>query len=312
MLPEWATVALGRCSFPPPGSAVTCAVSVVAVSLKNLVLAVAAGCEVTAAHVDHGLRPDSAAEADIVEAVADRFGAGFSALTAAVVDGPNLEARARAARHAALPAGALLGHTMDDQAETIVLNLLRGSGTAGMAGMRQDGRRPLLGLRRRETRSLCEDLGIEPVEDPSNDDPRFRRNRVRHELMPLLADVAERDIVPVLARQAELFEADDDLIASRAEGIDPADSSAVRKAPVPVARRLLRRWIAAETGSAHPPDSGTVERALAVARHERRGTDLGGGFRLDRSGGVLRIERGGPGPSDDTGSAAAGDAPAGE
>lgn len=312
MLPEWATVALGRCSFPPPGSAVTCAVSGGADSLSLLVLAVAAGCEVTAAHVDHGLRPGSAAEADIVEAVADRFGAGFSALTAAVVDGPNLEARARAARHAALPAGALLGHTMDDQAETIVLNLLRGSGTAGMAGMRQDGRRPLLGLRRRETRSLCEDLGIEPVEDPSNDDPRFRRNRVRHELMPLLADVAERDVVPVLARQAELFEADDDLIASQAEGIDPADSSAVRKAPVPVARRLLRRWIAAETGSAHPPDSGTVERALAVARHERRGTDLGGRFRLDRSGGVLRIERDGPGPSDDTGSAAAGDAPSGE
>jgi tRNA(Ile)-lysidine synthase len=312
MLPAWAEAALGRCPFPRSGSAVTCAVSGGADSLALLVLAVAAGCEVTAFHVDHGLRPESGGEADVVEAAADRFGARFSALTATVVDGPNLEARARAARYAVLPDGALLGHTMDDQAETIVLNLLRGSGASGLAGMRQDGRRPLLGLRRQETRALCDDLGLEPVEDPSNDDPRFRRNRVRHELIPLMDDVAERDVVPVLTRQAELFAADDDLLEALAAAIDPTDTEALQGAPVPVARRSLRRWIVAATGSDHPPGAGTIERGLAVARHEHRGTELGGGWRLDRSGGVLRIERPGSDAPDDAGGGTAGDAPAGQ
>ena len=291
---------LDRCSFPPAGTVVTCAVSGGADSLSLLVLAVAAGCEVTAAHVDHGLRPGSAAEADVVEAAAARFGAGFTSLSAPVTAGSNLEARARTARYAVLPDGVLLGHTMDDQAETMMLNLLRGAGAAGMAGMRHDGRRPLLGLRRAETRALCVDLGLEPVEDPSNQDPRFRRNRVRHELLAVMARVADRDVVPVLARQADLFAADADLLDVLTSEIDPTATVELREVPVPLARRSLRRWIADGTGSTHPPDAGTVGRALAVARHEARATDLGGGWRLTRTEGVLRIER--------TGSDSAGDA----
>ena len=243
----------------------------------------------TAAHVDHGLRPGSAAEAEIVEAAAARFGAEFVALDAPVAAGSNLEARAREARHAALPGGALLGHTMDDQAETIVLNLLRGAGTSGMAGMRQGGRRPLLGLRRAETHALCDDLGLEPVEDPSNADPRHRRNRVRHELLPLLEQVADRDVVPILARQAGLIADEADLLDQLADEIDPGDTAAVRAAAPALARRALRRWISKGTGSGHPPDAGTVERALAVARHEALATDVGGGWRLERTAGVLRL-----------------------
>ena len=97
-------------------------------------LAVAAGCEVTAVHVDHGLRPGSPAEAELVAATARRFRAGFRAVRAVVAPGPNLEARARAARYEALGPHALVGHTLDDRAETILLHLLRGSGAAGMAG----------------------------------------------------------------------------------------------------------------------------------------------------------------------------------
>lgn len=299
MLPPSAAGLLDRCSFPPAGTAVACGVSGGADSLSLLVLAVAAGCEVTAIHVDHGLRAGSAAEADVVEAAASRFGAGFRALRAPVPDGPNLEARARVTRHAALPVGALLGHTMDDQAETMVLNLMRGAGVAGMAGMRHDGRRPLLGLRRTETRALCVDTGLEPVDDASNEDPRFRRNRVRAELLPLMADIAERDVVPVLARQAELFAADADLIDTLASAVEPTDVAALRDAPPPVARRALRRWIADRTGSAHPPDASTVERVLAVVRHDSRATELGGGWHLARTEGRLRIERTGSGPSGD-------------
>ena len=128
--------------------------------------------------------------------------------------GPNLEARARAARHAVLPEGTLLGHTADDQAETMLLNLLRGAGLDGLAAMAPDDRRPILALRRSETVALCAALGLEPVHDPSNDDPSIRRNRVRHEVLPLLADVAGRDVVPVLARQAGLLRDAVDLLGA--------------------------------------------------------------------------------------------------
>ncbi|MCB1016512.1 MAG: 7-cyano-7-deazaguanine synthase, partial [Acidimicrobiales bacterium] len=94
----------------------TCAVSGGPDSLALLALAVAAGLEVTAVHVDHGLRPGSGREAEVVEAAAERFGARFSARRVTVVEGPNLEARARAARYAALPPDACTGHTADDQA----------------------------------------------------------------------------------------------------------------------------------------------------------------------------------------------------
>jgi tRNA(Ile)-lysidine synthase len=282
---------LGRCAFPGAGTEVVCAVSGGADSLSLLVLAVAAGCDVTAAHVDHGLRPESGEEAEVVRAAASRFGAGFLELNAQVGDGPNLEARARAARHAVLPAGALLGHTMDDQAETMVLNLLRGAGAAGLAAMRIDGRRPLLRLRRSDTEKLCAALGLDPVMDPSNKDPRFRRNRVRHELLQSMASVAERDVVPVLARQADLFAAENDLLDELASGLDPRDCATLQAAPTALVRRALRRFIRDETGGEHPPDGATVARVLAVVNLDVTGTELGGGWRLARTSGRLRIER---------------------
>ncbi|MGH9097257.1 MAG: ATP-binding protein, partial [Acidimicrobiales bacterium] len=85
---------LDRCTFPPPGSALTCGVSGGADSLALLALATRAGCQVTAVHVDHGLRPVSVAEADVVARAADRFGAAFTSVRLGLVDGPNLEARA--------------------------------------------------------------------------------------------------------------------------------------------------------------------------------------------------------------------------
>jgi tRNA(Ile)-lysidine synthase len=120
-----------------------------------------------------------------VKAAAIRFGATFRAARVDVEPGPNLEARARHARFAVLPAGTLTGHTLDDQAETVILNLLRGSGLDGLAAMRVETH-PLLGIRRSETHQLCAAVGLQPVEDPSNADPTFLRNRIRHEVMPLL------------------------------------------------------------------------------------------------------------------------------
>jgi tRNA(Ile)-lysidine synthase len=276
---------LARCNFPATGNSVTCAVSGGPDSIALLVLACAAGLHVEAVHVDHGLRPGSAGEASVVQAAAERFGATFRAVTVHVGEGPNLEARARAARYAALPADVLTGHTADDQAETVLLNLLRGAGSAGLAAMRPGHRRPLLALRRADTVELCRSLEIPTVVDPSNVDPRHLRNRVRHELLPLLGTLAQRDVVPLLTRTADLSRDDHDLLDALAEQIDPTDAKALAAAPVPLARRAIRRWLTLD----YPPDLATVDRILEVARGAATGCDVGGGRRVERSRQRLRV-----------------------
>ena len=278
---------LARCTFPPPGTTVTCAVSGGADSLALLVLAVEAGCRVTAVHVDHGLRPGSDAEAGVVAAAAARFGAAFRAERAVVAPGPNLEARARAARYAVLPPEVLTGHTADDQAETVLLNLLRGAGLDGLAGMLPDGH-PLLALRRAQTRVLVAAWGLTPVEDPSNADLSFRRNRVRAEVLPLLDAVAGRDVAAVLARQAGLLRDEAALLDTLAAAVDPTDPRALAAAPPPLARRAVRRWLAA--GREHPPSAAAVERVLAVARGQTRATEVDDGRRVSRHQGRLALE----------------------
>ena len=271
---------LARCSFPPAGVPVTCAVSGGADSLALLVLAVEAGTVVTAVHVDHGLRRGSAVEAEAVAAVAARWGAAFRSEAVEVPAGPNLEARARRARYEVLPAEVLTGHTADDQGETVLLNLIRGASLDGLAGF-DPLRRPLRALRRRETHQLCADLDLEPVRDPSNDDPRFRRNRVRQELLPLLDAIAERDVAPVLARQADHLRADAALLDHLASAIDPTDAVALATAPEPLAARAVRRWLR-EGKEHHPPDTATVRRVLAVARGEAAACEVAGGRRVSR------------------------------
>ena len=281
---------LDRCTFPPPATALTCGVSGGADSLALLALAIEAGCVVTAVHVDHGLRPGSGAEAAVVARAADRFGAAFESVTIDLVDGPNLEARARTARLRALGPDAATGHTADDQAETVLANLLRGAGVDGMAGMRAGTRHPVLALRRSETVALCAQLGLQPVVDPSNDDPRFLRNRIRGELLPLCSALAGRDLVPVLARQAELLAGDAEVLAALSHLVDPADARAVADAPEPVGRRAVRSWLRGD--AEHPPSLAAVERVLDVARGRARATELPGGARVSRSGGRLSMSSG--------------------
>jgi hypoxanthine phosphoribosyltransferase len=284
---------LTRCTFPPPGTPVACAVSGGPDSLALLVLAAAAGCDVTAIHVDHGLRTGSAGEADVVGAAAATVGARFEAKSVVVEPGPNLEARARAARFAVLPADVATGHTMDDQAETVLINLLRGAGADGLAGMAPGYRHPLLGLRRCETHRLCRVAGLDLVDDPTNADPAFVRNRVRHELLPLCAEVAGRDPVPLLARQAGVLRDEVELLDALAAGTlpDPADARTVARTPRPVARRALRSWLRSESGSgsAHPPSLAEVDRVLDVAAGRAVGTELSGGRQVRRSKGRLRV-----------------------
>jgi tRNA(Ile)-lysidine synthase len=278
---------LPRCDFPPPGTDLPCALSGGADSTALVALALAHGCRVTAHHVDHGLRPEAGDDAEAARRIADRLGCEFVLHRVTVQAGPDLEARARAARFAVLPAEVATGHTADDQAETVLLRLLRGAGATGLAAMAPGPRHPILRLRRDETRALCEHLGLETVEDTSNLDPRHRRNRVRHELLPLLDDLAARDVVPLLTRTADLARDEAALLDQLAATIDPTDARALTDAPVALARRAVRRWL---TVDGYPPDADAVERVLAVAAGRHLACELTGGRRVARRGQRLRVE----------------------
>jgi tRNA(Ile)-lysidine synthase len=196
------------------------------------------GWQVTVAHVDHGLRNGSAAEAEVVAALAAARGLVFRALRVQVGPGGSLQDRARTSRHQALRALAMdiratciaLGHTADDQAETVLMRLLTGATPRGLIAMAErSGRlaRPLLRVWRRETVGYCTALGITPLDDPANADLRFLRSRVRHQIMPELEDVfpgARRRLVTLASRQRQLFETtaniDEGEQADKAPGIE--------------------------------------------------------------------------------------------
>jgi len=270
---------LSRCNFPERGTPVSLAVSGGPDSMALLLLSHEAGLNITAIHVDHQLRPDSARDADIIRAVTEPLGISLVVHTINVGDGPNLEARARTARYSMFPDEIMTGHTEDDQAETVLINLLRGAGAHGLSAMRPGHTRPLLRIRREETRSLCTELSIATVDDLTNTDPRFLRNRVRHELLPLMSDLSQRDPVPLLTRTADVLRADNDFLDQLAQELDPTDAKALAAAPTPLAYRALRQWLS----DPYPPDLATLERILAVARGDVLACDVGEKRQIRRS-----------------------------
>ena len=256
-----------------------------------MALAVASDHDVTAVHVHHGLRDSADHDATAAEAIATQLGVVFRVEQAELTDGPNLEARARESRHRLLGSDALFGHTADDQAETMLLALLRGAGATGLAAIRPGHAHPILALRRSETHALCGALDLEPVIDPTNTDPRFRRNRVRSELLPLLDAIGDRDTVPLATRTSDLLRDDDDLLNHLAEAIDPTEALALATAPLPLARRSVRRWL---TRDGYPPDAAAVARVLAVAAGFATACEVAGVGRIRRSNQRLRIDDGLP------------------
>jgi tRNA(Ile)-lysidine synthase len=133
------------------------------------------------------------------------------------------------------------------------------------------------------------------VADPTNVDPAFRRNRVRHELLPVLDDIAGRDVVPILARQAGVLRDTVDHLDAAAADLDPTDARALAAAPVALARVAVRRWLRACSAECHPPDAAAVERVLEVARNEAVATDVGDGWRVERHAQTLSLRRASPG-----------------
>lgn len=278
---------LSRCRFPEAAHH-DVAVSGGADSLALLALALATGSSVTAHHVDHGLRPAGHEEAAAVAGVCRRWGAAFEAHSVGLTDGPDLEARCRQARFEVLPPDCLTGHTADDQAETVLLRLLRGTGPAGLAAM-ESRRHPLLELRRADTEGHCAHLEVTPFVDPTNGSPRFTRNRIRNEVLPLLAEVTGRDVVPLVNRTAELLRSHNAAIGELAAGVDPSDVRALRSVPEPVATEALRIWWTSETDGLPPPGRAATQRMLDVVGGVHRGCEVTAGWRLDRSAGRLRL-----------------------
>jgi tRNA(Ile)-lysidine synthase len=212
----------------------------------------------TALIVDHGLQADSAAVAERARAQAIALGCvGAQVLQVDVGTAGGPEAAARAARYAALQtardgAPVLLAHTLDDQAETVLLGLGRGSGARSLAGMRaQDGPwcRPLLGVRRATTVAVCAELGLAPWRDPHNTDPRFTRVRLRTEVLPLLEQVLGGGVAEALARTAAALREDTEALDAAAAEIGIADGALpiadLHGLSAAVRRRVIRSWLLA-------------------------------------------------------------------
>lgn len=239
-------------------SEVAVALSGGADSLALAAAAVAQGWAVTALIVDHSLQPGSAQVAAQAHEQALALGCRDAVVLAVTVDGVGgLEAAARSARYAALRQArgrkpVLLAHTLDDQAETVLLGLGRGSGARSIAGMRpwdDPWGRPLLDRRRAETRSSCTELGITPWEDPHNVDSRFVRVRLRHEVLPLLEQVLGGGVAEALARTAVSVREDGEALDAQAATVFTDTRSLaisdLRGLAPAIRRRVIRLWLLA-------------------------------------------------------------------
>lgn len=298
--------AVRRALLPHRGAPVLVACSGGADSLALAAAALAVHQEVHAAVVDHGLQDGSA---DVAAGVAARLTSmGARARVHRVeVRGPGgTEAAARTARYAALRAArphpaapVLLGHTLDDQAETVLLGLGRGSGARSMAGMRawdDPWLRPLLDVRRTATRAACAAEDLPVWDDPHNTDPRFTRVRLRHEVLPLLEDVLAGGVARALARTATQLREDDealtavaeDLLARAATGGDLA-LDPVAAAPPAVRRRVLRAWLLTAGVTSLTAEHLHGADALIARGPDRTGPALPGGLELVRARGRLGV-----------------------
>jgi tRNA(Ile)-lysidine synthase len=262
--------------------------------------------DLRAVHVDHRLRPDSSEDGAFCESLCRRLGVPLERVEVDLAPG-NVQDRARAARYAALRTAAArhgatriaTGHTRTDQAETVLLRLLRGAGTRGLAGIpprRGSVIRPLIDRSRAEVLAFLRDQGLSWREDPTNAAPRFLRNRVRAEVVPLLSRM-NPSLERALARTADLLRGDERALWRRALLAGPARGEEPRVAlprlfaePAAVRRRVVRcLWLRAR-GRRSGLGAGHVEAVLALCRRGRPGRlALPAGLEARCAYGVLEI-----------------------
>ena len=262
--------------------------------------------------IDHALQRGSDQVSEQVAGRVRELGLAVSVVRVTVPADSALgpEGAAREARYEALARAAsgtvLLGHTLDDQAETVLLGLARGSGTRSLAGMAETTTwsgtpfaRPLLGLRRADTAQACRDWGLTVWDDPHNVEPRFLRSRLRTEAMPVLERVLGPGVPEALTRSAGLLRADADLLdelADQAWGTRPPDARPdldlgwLTALPPALRGRVLRRWLA--EGGVPEINAGHLAAVVTLieAYHGQRGIDLPGARRVSRSGSRLTCQ----------------------
>jgi len=261
MLPSRVAIAVSLHHIFEPGERVVVAVSggpdsLALLSVLREILP-AVPLHLTVAHFDHAWRPDSQDDRDFVASMAAKWGYEFQ--TARAAGGtPHTESAARTARYAFLrriagetnSTAIALGHTQDDQVETLLLHLLRGSGSRGLGAMRRRDRdlaRPLLDISRHQIETYLARLHLTPRRDPSNEDPRFTRNRLRQQLLPAI-DAFDSGARELLARTADILGEEDryldDAIAHLSDDL-VRDRVAFAKLPPALQRRLVRRLVPA-------------------------------------------------------------------
>lgn len=276
----------------------------------------------TVAHLDHGIRgAESRADARFVKVVARRLKLPCVCGRACVPDladkdGLSLEMAARKARYAFLAKVArqvkadaiATAHTADDQAETLLLKLIRGAGRTGLSGIDADTWidgvrvvRPLLAVTRRDIETFLKERGVEWRDDATNRDPRFLRNRVRHELLPLLARHYNPGIREALLRTADVLAAEDEWMDELAvEALDAClkgealDGARLAAHPLAARRRIIRSWLIRQ-GAPRACQDFDVVRRIGQLVGKRRGSevlDLPEGWVIERSYVVLTCRAG--------------------
>lgn len=300
--------------YPPADQQITVAVSGGADSLALCSALLFELRGVTAVHgvsIDHRLQPGSQQRAEAVCDWMRRHGCATARAVAVEVGragGP--EAAARDARYAALQAhrrgDVLLGHTLDDQAESVLLGLGRGSGRRSLQGMAPYAApwgRPLLGIRRQQTRQYCADLELPVWDDPHNTDPRFTRVRLRREALPLLEDILGGGVAEALARTAEQLRtadrsADVDALLALAGGVQ-LDARAVAAFSRPTRHAVIKRWLDHRLHAVSAAVHVAAVDALVAEYHGQGPVYLPGGSRVIRERGKIVHA-----PADATGRAA--------
>ena len=289
---------------------VACSGGADSMALAAAALAVCRDRPVHAAVVDHGLQDGSDRLAAATAEVLAGWGIAAAVHPVSVEGAGGLEAAARRARHAALLAArpqpdspVLLGHTRDDQAETVLLGLGRGSGARSLAGMRRwdpPWLRPLLGVRRADTRAACAAQGIPVWDDPHNADPRFTRVRLRHEVLPLLEEVLGGGVAAALARTAEQLREDTDALDELAaaaladtQGTDTLPLAPLADLVPAVRRRVLRAWLLGRGVTGLTATHLAAADVLAARGPDRGGVALPGGLEVLRARGTLSVRKAG-------------------
>ena len=286
-----------------PGTPVVVACSGGADSLALTAAAAHEASEVRVVVIDHQLQPGSAQTATHAARQAEALGCRAQVVPVDVLGAGGPEAAARRARYHALRAhGApiLLGHTRDDQAESVLLGLGRGSGPRSIAGMRawdDPWGRPLLGVARSVTHAACDALDLAPHHDPHNDDPRFTRVRLRQEVLPMLEEILAGGVAAALARTATQLREDGDALdqwalelGERCTQGAALDVEALKVAPAAVRRRVLRHWLLAHRATALTDQQLRWTDELVGAWRGQGGVAIGGQLVVLRRHGRLSVE----------------------